>query len=108
MPTQGRFDRLAFALLQPFGQHAERQRFCLGGRLFCRRTVGHDAGALRRLGDPAAVLLQLCLNAQIHTGNLMYFGLQINVPLRRRRSKTGFTRGSTPLRWFVPLIWNVA
>ena len=51
-------------MLEPFSNHAERQRLNAGLRFILGRAIGQDARQIGNLSDPAAVCLALKLNLE--------------------------------------------
>jgi hypothetical protein len=59
--------RARFGMLQAIGQDTKGKRLCARDGLIARLSVSQDADEVRNLSDPAAVLLAISLDGEMHT-----------------------------------------
>ena len=55
-----------FGVLETIGEDAKRESFRAGNGLIARLAIRENAGKVRHLGDPPAVLFALSLNREMH------------------------------------------
>ncbi len=88
-------------MLQPFGNHPEREGLHAGNCFVAVSPVGQDAGQGGYFSEPPAVVFALDLDGEGHVGNVPS-GWLSNKPLQptssARRSVTGALRGERAAR----------
>src|SRR5207302_7842911 len=64
--------RGSFSMVETVGEHSERERLNVGHRLVPALPIRHDTRKTRDFRNPAAVILPLDLDLEVHsTSNLM-------------------------------------